>query len=207
MQTTVRLFAAALLASVCLGSTAFGQSRRVVLSFQGGGAGHEENNLNVGLAAGFGLAVPLMHRLSVAFEADSWGTRSQTSHRKLYNGRLRVRPFLLGLRYEFEGNGYFSPYAVAGVGYIETKFWIGTLPAVPDVTIDQTVRSGWAGYFGAGIAWRLSGFWDFFAEIDYLIRTAPAKTFTQDVALGLTTDEIWVNLHVVYLKLGLRLLL
>ena len=163
--------------------------------------------LNVGLAAGFGGAVPLTPRLSVTFEADSWGTRSQTSFRKLYNGHLRVRPFLFGLRYEFRGNGYFTPYAVAGAGYVETKFRIGSLPVIPDVTIDQSVRSGWAGYFGGGIVWRLSGFWDFFAEIDYLIRTAPGRTVVRDANTGLAIDDIMINLHVVYLKVGLRFLL
>lgn len=207
MKSLVRTWAFAALAAACLAPAVFGQHHRVALSFQGGGAGHEENNLNVGLAEGAGLAVPLAPGLSLAFEADVWGTRSQTSHRKLYNGRLRVRPFLLGLRYEFPGNGYFAPYALAGAGYIETRFAIGTLPSNPEVTIDQSVRSGWAGYFGAGIVWRLSAFWDFFTEIDYIIRTAPGKTFVRAEAGGLSTDDIWVNLRVVYLKLGLRLLL
>jgi hypothetical protein len=207
MKAIAWRIAAAVLAIVCLGTSSLGQSRRVALSLQAGGAGHEENNLNVGLAAGIGLAAPLTPRLAVTCEADTWGTRSQTSFRKLYNGHLRVRPFLLGLRYEFRGNGYFAPYAVAGVGYIETKFRLGTLPVIPDVTIDQSVRSGWAGYFGGGIVWRLSGFWDFFAEIDYLIRTAPGRTVVRDANIGLATDDIWINLHVVYLKIGLRFLI
>jgi len=207
MKASGRRFAVATLSVVCLAVSAFGQTRRVALSLQAGGAGHEENNLNVGLAAGIGVAAPLAPRLSVTFEADSWGTRSQTSFRKLYNGHLRVRPFLLGLRYEFRGNGYFTPYASAGVGYIETKFRIGSLPVIPNVTIDQSVRSGWAGYFGGGIVWRLSGFWDFFAQIDYLIRTAPGRTVVRDAALGLATDDILINLHVVYMKVGVRFLL
>ena len=207
MRVLERRLMIAALAVVCLGTSALGQSRRIALSLQAGGAGHEENNLNVGLAAGIGVATPLTPRLSVTFEADSWGTRSQTSFRKLYNGHLRVRPFLLGLRYEFRGNGYFTPYAVAGAGYVETKFRIGSLPVIPDVTIDQSVRSGWAGYFGGGIVWRLSGFWDFFAAIDYLIRTAPGRTVVRDANTGQATDDILINLHVVYLKVGVRFLL
>jgi opacity protein-like surface antigen len=207
MKSFKRMLAAACLTAGCLCPAVFAQSHRMALSLQAGGAGHEENNLNVGLAAGVGMAVPLSPRLSLAFEADFWDTRSQTSYRKLYNGRLRVRPFLLGLRYEFRGNGYFTPYAVAGAGYVETKFRIGTLPVVPDTAISQSVRSGWAGYFGAGIVWRLSGFWDFFTEVDYLIRTAPGQTYVESAGLGGTTDDIWINLHVVYLKLGFRFLL
>lgn len=191
---------------LCFAASSFGQSRRVALSFQVGGAGHEENNLNVGLAAGMSLTVPLTPRLSLAVEADSWGTRSQTSFRKLYNGHLRVRPYLLGLRYDFGGNGYFQPYAVAGAGYIATKFQIGTLPAIPGLTIDQSVQSGWAAYFGGGVLWHLSGYWDFFSEIDYLVRTAPGRTVTADESTGLSSDDIWINLRVVYIKFGVRLL-
>jgi len=198
--------AAGFVAVLILGPAAFSQSHRPALSLQAGGAGHEENNLHAGLAGGVGVAIPLAPRLALTAEIDYWGVRSRTSHRKLYNGRLNVLPILLGLRYEFIGNGYFTPYAVAGGGFVGTKFRIGELPAAPDVTIDQSVRSGWAGYFGAGIQWRLSGFWDFFTEIDYLLRTAPAQTVTRGPDGVVARDDIWVNLKVVYWKFGLRFL-
>ena len=191
-----------------LGSTAFAQTPRIAFSFQGGGAGHEENNLHVGLATGFGMTVPLTSRLAATVEIDHWATESRSSFRKLYNGRLALTPFMLGLRYEFAGNGYFVPYAVAGGGYIGTRFRIGSVVTLPSVTIEQTVRSGWAGYLGFGASWRLSALWEFFSEINYIIRTAPARTVVRDLDFGvITTDEIWVNLRVVYWKFGVRLLI
>jgi len=189
------------------GAFSYGQSRRLAFSIQAGGAGHEENNLNVALAGGLSLTVPMTKRLSVTAEIDYWNTGSQdSSYRKLNKGRLAVTPILLGVKYEFEGNGYFTPYAVAGAGYVGTKFHIGSPGSIPEVTIDQSVRSGWAAFFGGGVLWHLSAFWDFFTEIDYLIRTAPAQTVTCDQNLGTTIDDIWVNLHVVYWKFGLRFL-
>ncbi|MCX6565512.1 MAG: hypothetical protein NTW38_03675 [Candidatus Aminicenantes bacterium] len=193
-------------ALLLLGSATFAQSRRVAFSFQGGGAGHEENNLHVGLATGFAMTVPLTARLAVTAEIDHWATASRSSFRKLYNGRLAVTPFLLGLRYEFGGNGYFVPYAVAGTGYVGTKFWIDPVVTLPEVTIEQNVRSGWGGYFGFGASWRLAALWEFFSEIDYLVRTAPCRTVVRDPNLRVTAEDIWVNLHVVYWKFGFRIL-
>jgi hypothetical protein len=72
------------------------------------------------------------------------------------------------------------------------------------VTIDQTVRSGWAAHLGLGARFRISDFWSFFSEIDYLIRTAPAQTIVRDLNSGVSKDDIWVNLHVVLLKFGGR---
>ncbi|MHB8055511.1 MAG: hypothetical protein ACYDH3_09725, partial [Candidatus Aminicenantales bacterium] len=145
----------------------FAQTRRVAFSFQAGGAGHEENNLNVGLATGCSLAAPLTSRLSLVAEIDHWRTGSRTSFRKLYTGRLALTPFLLGLRYDFRGNGYYAPYAVIGAGYVESKFRIGSPTVLPDTTVRQAVRSGFAAYLGVGVLWKLSGYWDFFTEISY----------------------------------------
>jgi len=185
---------------------AFAQTRRVAFSFQGGGAGHEENNLSVGLAAGFSLSVPIVSRLSLFAEIDHWRTGSRTSYRKLYKGRLSLTPFLAGLRYDFPGNGYFSPYVLAGAGYVESRFRIGSPDIVPEVTTAQEVHSGAAFFFGGGAVWKLSGYWDFFTEMNYLIRTAPALTITTDSDRHIAVDRIWVNLHVVYWKFGVRFL-
>jgi len=191
---------------ILMGIPSFAQTKRVAFSLQAGGAGHEENNLNVGLATGLGLAVPVAPHLSMTAEIDHWRTGSRTSFRKLYTGRLFLTPFLLGLRYDFAGNGYFAPYAVAGAGYVESRFHIGSIVFPPNETVKQNVRSGIAAYLGFGALWHLSAFWDFFTEINYLIRTAPAKTITVLTDQSVAVDKIWVNLHVVYLKLGVRFL-
>jgi opacity protein-like surface antigen len=201
-----RNFVLAGIALAVCASPAFAQTPRLAFSFQGGGAGHEENNLNVGLAAGFALAVPLTQRLSLVAEIDHWRTGSRTSYRKLYAGRLSLTPFLVGLRYDFPGNGYFSPYVLAGAGYVESEFRIGSSTVVPDVTTRQDVRSGATAFIGFGALWKLSGYWDFFTEMNYLIRTAPARTITTDAAQNVAVDRIWINLHVVYWKFGLRFL-
>lgn len=184
----------------------FAQTPRVAFSLQGGGAGHEENNLSVGLAAGCSLSVPIVARLSLVAEVDHWRTGSRTSYRKLYEGRLSLTPFLAGLRYDFRGNGYFAPYVLAGAGYVESRFRIGSPDVVPEVTTRQEVGSGAAFFIGGGALWKLSGYWDFFTEMNYLIRTAPARTITTDAERNVAVDRISVNLHVVYWKFGLRFL-
>jgi opacity protein-like surface antigen len=191
---------------ILMGITSFAQVRRVGFSLQAGGAGHEENNLNVGLATGCALTAPLTSHVSLIAEVDYWRTGSRTSFRKLYTGRLFLTPFLLGLRYDFGGNGYFAPYAVAGAGYIQSKFRIDSILSPPDMTIKQDVRSGIAAFLGFGALWKLSAYWDFFTEINYLIRTAPAETIVREEGQNVSTDDIWVNLHVVYWKFGVRFL-
>jgi len=52
----------------------------------------------------------------------------------------------------------------------------------------------------------LAAFWEFFSEIDYLIRTAPCRTIVRDLNLGAAAEDIWINLHVVYWKFGIRIL-
>ncbi len=189
------------------GMPAAAQSPRPALALQAGGAGHEENNLHVGLASGFGFAFPLTPRLAATVEIDHWSTESRTSSGKLYQGRLAVTPVLVGLRYEFRGNGYFAPYVVAGAGYVGTRFRIGSLVlSSPDTSVRQNVRSGGAGFLGLGASWRLSPLWEFFSEIDYLIRTAPGRTITRHPGGALSQADLWVNLHVVYWKFGLRFL-
>jgi len=201
-----RLRFAAGTVGLLLAGAAFAQTPRVTLAFQGGGAGHEENNLHVGLASGIGISAPLTRRLSATAEIDHWSTESRNSFGKLHQGRLAVTPLLLGLRYEFRGDGYFVPYVAAGAGFIGTRFRIGPLITLPGVTIEQTVRSGAAGFIGGGASWRLSPFWEFFSEIDYLLRTAPGRTIVRDTNRDVSSTSLWVNLHIVYWKFGLRIL-
>ncbi len=206
MKQGFRLPSAVGLVLLLCGSAAFAQSPRVTFSLQGGGAGHEENNLHVGLASGFGISVPLTRRLSATAEIDHWSTESRTSFGKLWHGRLAVTPVLLGLRYEFGGNGYFVPFVAAGAGYVGTRFRIGPIITIPEITVEQNVRSGVAGFVGFGASWRLTALWEFFSEMDYLIRTAPGRTVVRDLNHGVSTADIWVNLRVVYLKFGFRIL-
>jgi opacity protein-like surface antigen len=201
---TLRLWPLVVLGIILGSGLSSAQSRRFALFLQGAGAGHEENNLKVGLASGFGLSIPISERISVTAELDYWWTRSRSSFRKLYNGQLTVAPLLIGLQYEFLPNAYFTPYGVIGAGYLYSKFRIGSVMTPPEVTIDQTVRSGWAAHLGLGARFRISDFWSFFSEIDYLIRTAPAQTIVRDLNSGVSKDDIWVNLHVVLLKFGGR---
>lgn len=198
-----RIIAAVLLAAA---APVLAQSPRIAFSFQGGGAGHEENNLSIGLAGGCSLTVPLFSRMSLVAEIDHWRTGSRTSYRKLYQGRLSLTPVLAGLRYDFPGNGYFSPYVLAGAGYIGSRFRIGSPAVVPEATTRQEVLSGAAAFVGLGALWKLSGYWDFFTELNYLFRKAPARTITTDAEQNVDVDGIWVNLHVVYWKFGLRFL-
>jgi opacity protein-like surface antigen len=205
MHTCRRRFRVVVFGILLLGGVSFARSQRFALHLQGGVAGHEENNLKTGLVSGFGLSIPISERFAVTAELDYWAARSRSSFRKLYNGQLIVAPILLTLQYEFRPNAYFAPYAVVGGGFIYSKFRIGSLITIPEVSIDQTVRSGWAAELGVGARFWISDFWSFFSEIDYLIRTAPAQTIVRDLNSGISKDDIWVNLHVVLLKFGLRI--
>ena len=204
MRPLFRSFVVLLLGFFLIGISSFAQNRRFSLHIQGGGAGHEENNLKIGLASGFGISIPISSNLSMTAELDYWETRSRYSFRKLYNGHLTILPILIGLRYEFQPNAFFAPYVIVGGGYLFSKFRIGSLLTIPEVTIDQRIQSGWAGQLGVGACFALSNLWSFFSEFNYLLRTAPAQTIVRDMNLGVSTDDIWVNLHVVLLKFGFK---
>ncbi len=171
----------------------------------GRGAGHEENNLHVGLASGFGFAFP-DSRLAATVEIDHWSTEPRNSFGKLRQGRLAVTP-----------RAGRSPVANSA----ETAILFPTSPPGPDTSnpfpdriarprlrIPRSGRMSAAGARlpGLGASWRLSPLWEFFSEIDYLIRTAPGRTITRHPGGALSQADLWVNLHVVYWKFGLRFL-
>jgi len=204
MRSRSILSGALVLALVTSAVPVFARTSRFSLAVHGGLAGQEENNLRPGLEAGLEASLRLSGRFSLSTEVALWKTLSKDSYRKLYRGELEVAPVQISLRYEFRPNAYFIPYLFSGASYVFTRFRIGRLTALPEGRIDQEVRSGAAGHFGLGVRVPLSWRWSFFSEAAYILRNAPARTFVWDADQVLTRDDIWVNLHIVLLKFGLR---
>jgi hypothetical protein len=195
--------------SVCLAlclmeAAAFAQSQRLSVLAQAGGAFHEENNLRPGIETGFGASYPLGTRFSVSLECLYWKCASEEFRTKLYNGTLTLSPVLLSLQYNFHRNKFFFPYASVGGGYLFTRFKIGKYISIPEIRIDQRVDGGPAFYFGLGARIAFSESWSFIAEAAYLMRNASGETIISDMNLGVSKEKLWVNLHVVFLKFGLR---
>jgi len=184
--------------------TAFGQSRRPSVFAQGGGAFHEENNLRPGVETGFGFSYPLGKRFSLSLEYLRWQSESKEFRTKLYNGNLILSPVLLSLQFYFHRNTFFFPYGFLGGGYLFSRFKIGRYISIPEVKIDQHVDGGPAFYLGLGARIAFSETWSFLSEVDYLIRNASGETIISDMNKGVTREKIWVNIHVVFLKFGVR---
>jgi len=183
---------------------AFAGLSRFSLAVQGGMAGQEENNLRPGLETGVGLAFDLGGGLSLNAEVAFWESRSRTSFRKLYDGTLSLAPVSLSVRYEFRPNAYFIPYVLAGATYVFTKYRPGPNVSLPPVQIEQRVNSGTALHIGLGaripLTWRLS----FCGETVYIMRRASGQTIVKEPNQSPRRDDIWVNLHIVLVKFGLR---
>ncbi len=203
MNRAARMLALAVALGL-LGGPVFAQSRKPCLFAQGGGAFHEENNLRPGLETGFGFSYPLGKRFSLCLEFVYWKSESREFRTKLYNGVLTLSPVLLSLQYDFLRNTFFFPYAFVGGGYLFTRFKIGSYVSIPEVKIDQRVEEGPAFYTGLGARIALSETWSFMSEAAYIVRNAPGETIINDMNLGVTREKIWVNIHVVFLKFGLR---
>jgi opacity protein-like surface antigen len=203
MTKTIRV-CVLFLAFGLLGGMAFGQSRRPSLFAQGGGAFHEENNLRPGVETGFGFSYPLGKRLSLSLEYLYWKSESKEFRTKLYNGTLTLSPVLLSLQFDFLRNTFFFPYAFVGGGYLFSRFRIGSYVSIPEVKIDQRVADGPAFYFGLGARIAFSETWSFLSEAAYLVRNATGETIISDMNKGISTEKIWVNIHVVFLKFGVR---
>lgn len=195
--------------SVCLGLGLMGlpalaQSQRLSVLAQVGGAFHEENNLRPGVETGFGASYPLETRFSVSLEYLHWTSTSKEFRNKLYDGTLTLSPILLSVQYNFHRNEFFFPYAFLGGGYMFTRFKIGKYISIPEIRIDQRVDGGPAFYFGLGARIAFSESWSFVAEAAYLMRNATGETIISDMNRGVSKVKLWVNLHVVFLKFGLR---
>jgi opacity protein-like surface antigen len=195
---------ALIFAFVLLGGPAFGQSRKPSFFAQGGGAFHEENNLRPGAETGFGFSYPLGQRFSLSLEYLYWKSESREFKTKLYNGTLTLSPVLLTLQFDFHRNTFFFPYAFIGGGYLFSRFKIGSYVSIPEVTIDQRVDEGPAFYFGLGARIAFSETWSFLSEAAYLLRNACGETIIADMNKGVSKEAIWVNIHVVFFKFGIR---
>jgi hypothetical protein len=192
------------LALCLMEAPAFAQSQRLSVLAQVGGAFHEENNLRPGVETGFGASYPLGTRFSVSLENLYWKCTSKEFRTKLYDGTLTLSPVLLSLQYNFHRNKFFFPYAFMGGGYMFTRFKIGKYISIPEIRIDQRVDGGPAFYFGLGARIAFSKSWSFVAEAAYLMRNATGETIISDMNRGVSKEKFWVNLHVVFLKFGLR---
>lgn len=171
---------------------------------QVGGAFQEENNLRPGVETGFGFSYPLGKRFALSLEYLYWKSESKEFKTKLYNGTLTLSPILISLQVDFLRNTFFFPYAFVGGGYLFTRFRIGKYISIPEIKIDQHVDAGPAFYFGLGARIAFSDSWSFVSEAAYLMRNAPGQTIISDMNKGVSSEDIWVNIHVVFLKFGLR---
>ena len=197
------LMAAALILAAAAGPGLAAQSR-FSFAIQGGLAGQEENNLGLALQGGVGFGANLGRGFSLTGEAAFWRSHSRTSFRKLYEGTLALLPVLVSVRYEFRPNAYFIPYALAGGSYVFVRYRLGRVEAQPGVRVGQLVEGGPALHLGLGVRVPLTWKTSFFGEATYIMRRAPAETTFWGADGALRRDAIWVNLHIVLVKFGVR---
>ncbi|MBM3293061.1 MAG: hypothetical protein FJY82_00905 [Candidatus Aminicenantes bacterium] len=195
---------AALLAAAAAAPPALAERSLFSLAVQGGLAGQEENNLRPAPEAGVGLGLNLGRGISLNGDVAFWQSRSRTSFRKLHEGTLTVSPLSISLRWELRPNAYFIPYLLAGGSYVFASHRLSAEAAAAGGRVEQRVESGTAFHLGLGarvpLTWRMS----FFGEAAYVMRRAPGQTLTWEANQPVRRDDIWVNLHIVLLKFGLR---
>lgn len=190
---------------VCLLSyLCFSQSERPALQLNGGLIIPKEENLQSGLESSFGLALPLGKNISLAVEFAYAKSSTKEEGNKLHNGTLTLTPFLIAVQYEFCQEKSFSPYFSLGAGYIFSSFKIGSYISIPEIRINQKVKSGIGCQFGGGVRFKLTKALSLLCEADYFIRRASAETIISDMNFGVSFKYFSIDLNALLLKLGLK---
>ncbi|MGB8952353.1 MAG: hypothetical protein WCC06_06785, partial [Candidatus Aminicenantales bacterium] len=161
------------------------------------------NNLDSGIQSGFGFNFPIDQKFFLSLEFDYWKNAAHEEREKLYNGKLTLTPIWTSLHYDFWRGKNITSYFFIGVGYVFASFKIGEYISIPEVQMNQKVKSGWGYRLGSGVRLKLSRDFCVYGELSYWLRNAEAQTVISDMNLGISTHEFSVHLDAVWIQLGI----
>lgn len=164
----------------------------------------KEQNIRIGLESNFGLALPLVKKMTIAFEFVYAKSPTKEEQDKLHNGTLTLTPFFVFVQYDLWGEKQLIPYLSLGVGYIFSRFKIGQYFSIPEIKINQKVKSGVGFELGLGVRLKLTQALSLLSEVNYFIRQASAETIISDMNLGVSSDIFSIDLNAILLEIGIK---
>jgi len=171
---------------------------------QVGRAVPSEKNIRAGFVSSFGVRFPLIPRFSASFDFVYWKSSVEETPGGLYGGNLTVTPFSGSLRLAPFPRSRLSPYAFAGGGIAFTRFEMGAIVTLPEVSIRQKLENGPFLTAGLGATAGVLPSLGVFVEAGYLGRRAGGTTTISDMNFGVRTEKFQVSLDVFFIQVGLE---
>jgi outer membrane protein len=173
-----------------------------------GGVGYvfpEEEVIGGGLVSSVGFDLKLRQGWRLSFDFALSRHHIDYDPQGLKEGTLTLTPFWCVLQYHFFPQGRFSPYLLAGVGYVFSRFQLQQLITIPEVSISQKLADGWGWLGGIGAEIKVSREkLSFFGEAVFMSRQTTGTTTINDLNFGVREETFRVNLDSWQIHLGLR---
>ena len=185
--------------------TVFSEEGRVI-RIQGfiGASSPTEQNIGAGLWSSIGFSIPVEQKLFLSLDFGHWTSEVSGSAETLLDGTVYVNPFIVSAAYFLMHDRAISPYVFLGGGVVFSKFRLGDIITIPEISLSQKIESGPGGKIGIGVEMDLTGSISIVSEVSYLFRVAQAKTTVQDMNFGLSVEDFTINLSAFALYLGFR---
>jgi len=163
-----------------------------------------ENYFDSRIVSGFGLTIPLKKRLSFSLDLGYWKSGVEEVPAKFYDGHLKAFPLLASLQFSLLNQNKVRPYAFFSAGYMFCTFEMENIITIPEITIEQKVKSGPCLGAGLGVDVAVSRSFGMLAEATYFYRKAQGITTITDLNFGTSTREFPVNLHAWTFQIGIK---
>jgi outer membrane protein W len=186
--------------------SAVGSQTKIQLSFevQGGAGIPAEESLNTHVVSGFGVTIPMEKRLSLSLDLGYWRSNVEEAPDKFHDGHLKAFPLLASLQFFLSRQNRVNPYVFLGGGYIFCSFEMEDIITIPEITIDQSVKSGSCLQAGFGIGVPISRSFGLFTEAIFFYRKTKGITTIADLNFGISTKEFPVNLSAWIFQIGIK---
>lgn len=185
--------------------TVFNQEGRVI-RVQGfmGASSPMEKNIGAGLWSSIGFSIPVKQKLFLSLDFGHWTSEVNGSAGELLDGTVYVNPFMVSAAYFLMPDRAITPYVFLGGGFVFSRFRLGDIITIPEISLSQKIENGPGGKIGVGMEMDLTGSISIVGEVSYLFRVAQAKTTVQDMNIGLSVEDFTINLSAFVLHLGFR---
>jgi hypothetical protein len=185
--------------------SAFNQEGKVI-RVQGfiGASSPTEKNIGAGLWSSIGFSIPVVHKLFLSLDFGHWTSEVNGSAAELLDGTVYVNPFIVSAAYFLMPDRAITPYVFIGGGFVFSRFRLGDIITIPEISLSQKIENGLGGKIGLGMELDLTESISLVSEASFLFRIAQANTTVQDMNFGLSVEDFTVNLSAFVLHLGFR---
>lgn len=177
------------------------------IKVQAGAGIPTEDYLDTHIVSGLGLTIPLKKRLAFSVDFGYRKVSTKEVPTKFYAGDLKLFPLQASLQFSVARQKAISPYIFQGCGYIFCPFAMQDIVTIPEITIDQDIRSEPFFQGGFGIDVHISRTIGVFAEASSFRRKTTSVTTITDLNLGTMIHEFPINLNAWILQIGIKCLI